>query len=58
MDCEFAKHCGGGHTTDQHHIHVYERIIKQECGVGAYFALKEAVDLAAGIQKIDNLEAI
>lgn len=46
-DCEFKAHCGGGHTTAQHHIGVYERIIKQECGLAAYRSIEAAVELAA-----------
>jgi chromosome segregation ATPase len=35
-DCKFADKCGGGHTTVEHHLHVYERIIQEHCGIEAY----------------------
>lgn len=55
-DCKFAENCGGGHTTAQHHLHVYERVIKNEAGLEAYYAIEEAVNFAATVQKMDNKE--
>jgi hypothetical protein len=36
--------CTGGHTTAQHHMNVYERVIKQECGIEAHNEIARAVD--------------
>lgn len=49
QECKFkkteTKHgCEGGHTTAQHYTNVYERVIKQECGIAQYYCIKEAVD--------------
>jgi hypothetical protein len=46
-DCEFKARCGGGHTTAQHHLHVYERALREACGEKAYKAIADAVDKAA-----------
>lgn len=43
-DCEFAAVCGGGHTTAQHYIHVYERVIKETCGFDAFYELQRVVN--------------
>lgn len=54
-DCKFKKTaanpvgCEGGHTTAQHHMNVYERVIKQECGMEAHEAIRKAVDTAADV---------
>ena len=37
--CKFANKCGGGHSTARHYLDVYERVIKQECGIDVYEAL-------------------
>lgn len=42
-DCKYAEHCGGGHTTARHKLTVYERVIKQECGLETYKELDEAL---------------
>lgn len=54
IDCKFKKTetthgCAGGHTTAQHHMNVYERVIKQECNIEAYHEIKDAVDRDAKI---------
>lgn len=48
-ECKFKDKCEGDHTTAQHHMTVYERIIKQECSMDAYSCIKEAVDRDARV---------
>lgn len=50
-ECKFKESCGGGHTTAQHHMAEFERLIKDVCGVHAYYDIKIAVDRDAGRQK-------
>jgi hypothetical protein len=51
VECEFKEHCGGGHTTAQHHLHVNKRIIAQECGHKSFYSIKDAVDRDAAAQE-------
>jgi hypothetical protein len=51
-ECKFKKTdgtpgCAGGHTTAQHFMNVYERVIKQECGLEAHDEIARAVDDAS-----------
>jgi hypothetical protein len=51
-ECKFKRTdnfggCGGGHTTAQHFMNVYERVIKQECGLKAHHEIEQAVNDAA-----------
>lgn len=48
-DCKFKRTstrvgCEGGHTTAQHHMNVYERVIKEACGLEAHHAIEKAVN--------------
>lgn len=54
-ECKFKKTattsgCEGGHTTAQHHMNVFERLIKDVCGIHAYYDIKIAVDRDAEVQ--------
>lgn len=50
-ECKFKESCGGGHSTAQHWLHVYERRIGEQCGYEAYYELKEAVDRDAASEE-------
>lgn len=56
-ECEFKAFCGKQHTTAQHYINVYERVIKEECGVKEYYCLLDAVNQAAKLRPLAEGES-